>query len=86
MSYLGLGTARLSQTLTGHLNCLVRTGKLCGFHKALLASLAIGIRDADQIRSLGRQAGVGVEDQESQVGNDSNCGEKENRVIFQGPM
>lgn len=45
--YLGLGTARLPQTLTGHLNCLVCTGKLCGFHQSLLSSLAVGVRDTN---------------------------------------
>lgn len=55
LSYLGLGAARLPQTLTGHLNCLVRTGKLCGLHQPLLSSLAVGVRDAHQICSLGRE-------------------------------
>lgn len=55
LSYLGLGTARLPQTLTGHLNCLVCTGKLCGLHQPLLSSLAVGVRDANQICSLGRE-------------------------------
>lgn len=52
--YLGLGTARLPQTLTGHLNCLVCTGKLCRFHQSLLSSLAVGVRDTNQIRCLRR--------------------------------
>lgn len=55
LSYLGLGTARLPQTLTGHLNCLVCTGKLCGLHQSLLSSLAVGVRDTNQICSLGRE-------------------------------
>lgn len=54
LHYLGLGTARLPQTLTGHLNCLVCTGKLCGFHQSLLSSLAIGVRDTNQICCLRR--------------------------------
>lgn len=55
LSYLGLGTARLPQTLTGHLNCLVCTGKLCGLHQPLLSSLAVGVRNTNQISSLGRE-------------------------------
>lgn len=59
LSYLGLRTARLPQTLTGHLNCLVCTGELRGLHQSLLPSLAVGIRDPHQICSLGRERGGG---------------------------
>lgn len=55
LSYLGLGTARFPQALTGHLNCLICTGKLCGLHQPLLSSLAVGIRDTHQICSLERE-------------------------------
>lgn len=61
LSYLGLGTARLSQTLTGHLNCLVCTGKLCGLHQPLLSSLTVGVRDANQVCSLRREKFEGEE-------------------------
>lgn len=61
LSYLGLGAARLSQTLTGHLNCLVCSGKLRGLHQPLLSSLAIGVRDTNQICSLGREKRWGEE-------------------------
>lgn len=54
--YLGLGTARLPQALTGHLNRLVCTGELCGLHQSLLSSLAIGVRDSNKIRRLRRDA------------------------------
>lgn len=54
LHYLGLGTAGLPQTLAGHLNCLVCPGKLCGFHQSLLASLAIGVGDTNQICCLRR--------------------------------
>lgn len=50
--YLCLCTARLPQTLTCHLDCLVCTGKLCGFHQPLLSCLAVGVRDANQICCL----------------------------------
>ena len=57
--YLGLGAARLPQTLTGHLNRLVCSGKLCGLHQPLLSSLAIGVRHTNQICSLeGERNGV----------------------------
>ena len=57
--YLGLGAARLPQTLTGHLNRLVCSGKLCGLHQPLLSSLAIGVRHTNQICSLeGERSGV----------------------------
>lgn len=55
LGYLGLGAARLPQTLTGHLNCLVCSGKLRGLHQPLLSSLAVGVRDTNQIGSLGRE-------------------------------
>ena len=61
LTYLGLGAARLSQTLTGHLNCLVCSGKLRGLYQPLLSSLAIGVRDANQICSLGREKRWGEE-------------------------
>lgn len=59
LSYLGLCTARLPQTLTGHLDCLVCTGELCGLYQSLLPSLAVGIGDTYQICSLGRDKDVG---------------------------
>lgn len=68
LSYLRLRTARLPQTLTGHLNCLVCTGELCGLHQSLLPSLAVGIRDPHQICSLGRERGGGGEKERLSLG------------------
>lgn len=59
-AYLGLGAARLPQTLTGHLNRLVCSGKLRGLHQPLLSSLAVRVRHTNQICSLeGERSGVG---------------------------
>lgn len=60
-SYLGLGTARLPQALAGHLNRLVCTGELRGLHQPLLSCLAVGVRDTNQVRSLGREKFGGEE-------------------------
>lgn len=83
LSYLGLGTARLPQTLTGHLNCLVCSGKLCGLHQPLLSSLAVGVRDTNQISSLGREK-FGVRNKEYSSGRNQIAivGTKESRSKF----
>ena len=44
---------RIHQVLARHLDSLVGPGKLDGIHKALVACLAVWIRDADQVSSLG---------------------------------
>lgn len=81
LSYLRLRTARLPQTLTGHLNCLVCTGELCGLHQSLLPSLAVGIRDPHQICSLGRERGRGLRKKGYlSVGPTSDSGHKGSRV------
>lgn len=90
LSYLGLRTARLPQTLTGHLNCLVCTGELRGLHQSLLPSLAVGIRDPHQICSLERERGEGGVRKKDCLSVDSlvTVGTKESRDKFgsQGPM
>lgn len=51
-AYLWLRTCRVHQVLAGHLNGLVGSGKLGRIHQPLLACVAVGIRDANQVGGL----------------------------------